>query len=69
MDIDSELLQSCEEDFVESGEWAKPGSNPYAQQAHKMAEQIKEKALTDVDEIWGTEVNLFILRLLNRLID
>ena len=26
------------EDFVETGEWAKPGSNPYAQQAHKMAE-------------------------------
>ena len=25
-----------------------------------MAEQIKEKALTDVDEIWGTEVNLYM---------
>lgn len=47
------------EDYIEFGEWPTPGGNPYAQQAHKMAEQIKEKAMTDVDEIWGSEVNLF----------
>ena len=48
------------EDYIEFGEWPTPGSNPYAQQAHKMAEQIKAKALTDVDEIWGSEVNLYM---------
>jgi len=48
------------EDYVEKGEWPQPGSNPYAQQAHKMATQIKERALTQVDEIWGSEVNLYM---------
>ena len=41
------------EDYVEFGEWPQPGSNPYAQQAHMMATQIKEKAMNDVDEIWS----------------
>lgn len=48
------------EDYVELGEWPTPGSNPYAQQAHMMATQIKEQALADVDEIWGSEVNLYM---------
>tara|TARA_B100001057_G_scaffold191965_1_gene192869 strand:+ start:53 stop:733 length:681 start_codon:yes stop_codon:yes gene_type:complete len=48
------------EDYVEFGEWPSPGSNPYAQQAHKMAEQVKTNALVDVDEIWGSEVNLYM---------
>lgn len=48
------------EDYIEFGEWPTPGSNPYAQQAHAMAEQIKAQALTDVDEIWGSEVNLYM---------
>ena len=48
------------EDYVEFGEWPTPGSNPYAQQAHKMAEQVKTNALVDVDEIWGSEVNLYM---------
>jgi ATP-dependent exoDNAse (exonuclease V) beta subunit len=48
------------EDYIEFGKWPTPGSNPYAQQAHKMAEQIKENALGDVDEIWGSEVNLYM---------
>ena len=47
------------EDYIEFGEWPTPGSNPYAQQAHKMAEQVKEQAMTDVDEIWGSEINLY----------
>ena len=47
------------EDYVESGEWPNAGSNPYAQQAHKMAEQVKEQALTNIDEIWGSEVQLY----------
>ena len=47
------------EDYIDTGEWPTPGGNPYAQQAHKMAEQVKENAMSDVDEIWGSEVNLF----------
>jgi len=48
------------EKYVETGEWPNPGSNPYAQQAHMMATQIKEKAMVDVDEIWGSEVPLYV---------
>ena len=51
------------EDYVETGNWPSPGSNPYAQQAHKMAEQVKANAMVDVDEIWGSEVNLYIPKL------
>jgi genome maintenance exonuclease 1 len=47
------------EDYIEFGEWPTPGGNPYAQQAHKMAGQIKENAMVDVDEIWGSEINLY----------
>jgi genome maintenance exonuclease 1 len=48
------------EDYIDTAVWPSPGSNPYAQQAHKMAEQIKQKALADVNEIWGSEVNLYV---------
>lgn len=48
------------EDYVDYGTWAEPGSNPYAKQAHSMATQIKDKALSDVDEIWGSEVALYV---------
>jgi len=48
------------EDYIEFGEWPQPGSNPYAQQAHMMATVIKENAMTHVDEIWGSEVPLYI---------
>ena len=47
------------EDYIEFGEWPTPGSNPYAQQAHKMASQVKENAMVDVDQIWGSEINLY----------
>lgn len=47
------------EDYIEKGEWPDPGTNPYAQQAHSMADQIRNNALTHVDEIWGSEVNLY----------
>lgn len=48
------------EDYVDTGNWVEPGSNPYAQQAHRMATTIKEAAMTDVNEIWGSEVNLYM---------
>tara|TARA_B100000683_G_scaffold238280_1_gene244001 strand:- start:162 stop:839 length:678 start_codon:yes stop_codon:yes gene_type:complete len=46
------------EDYVESGNWVEPGSNPYAKQAHSMAKQIKDHVMNDV-EIWGSEVQLY----------
>ena len=51
------------EDYVDTGEWPSAGSNPYAQQAHSMAEQIKLHAMQDVGEIWGSEVQLYVPRL------
>ena len=51
------------EDYIDTGEWPSAGSNPYAQQAHKMATTIKVHALDDVDEIWGSEVPLYIPKL------
>ena len=48
------------EDYIEFGKWPTPGTNPFAKQAHMMAAQIKEKAMTHVDEIWGSEVNLYM---------
>ena len=47
------------EDYIEFGEWPTAGSNPYAQQAHGMAEVIRENALKDV-EVWGSEVALYM---------
>ena len=46
------------EDYVESGDWKEPGSNPYARQAHSMAQQIKDKVMDHV-EVWGSEVQLY----------
>ena len=48
------------EDYIDTGEWPQPGSNPYAQQAHMMATTIKVHAMDDVDEIWGSEVPLYV---------
>ena len=47
------------EDYVETGEWPTPGSNPYAQQAHGMAQVIKDEVMDDV-VVWGSEVNLYM---------
>lgn len=48
------------EDYIETGEWPTPGSNPHAQHAHKMAEIVKDHALGDINEIWGSEIPLYI---------
>jgi len=48
------------EKYIETGDWPQPGSNPFAIKAHKMACEIREHALKDVDEIWGSEVNLYM---------
>ena len=41
------------------GEQRVPGSNLVHQQANKMADQIIQNALTDVDEVWGIEQALY----------
>lgn len=48
------------EDYIEFGEWPTPGSNPFAIKAHHMATQIRDNALKDVDEIWGSEIALYV---------
>jgi len=49
------------EDYIDTGVWTETaGSNPYAQQAHKMACVVRNEALTHVDEIWGSEVPLYV---------
>ena len=48
------------EDYIEFGEWPTPGSNPYAKQAHMMATQVRDNAMVDVDEIWGSEGPLYV---------
>ena len=47
------------EDYIDTGEWPQPGSNPYAQQAHSMAQVIKDNVMDDV-EVWGSEVALYM---------
>ena len=48
------------EDYVDFGELPVPGSNPFAKKAHKMAQEVVKHAMGDVDEIWGSEVALYV---------
>ena len=48
------------EDYVDTGIWPEAGSNPFAKQSHMMATIVKEQALSYVDEIWGSEVALYV---------
>jgi genome maintenance exonuclease 1 len=48
------------EEYIDTSIWPEPGSNPYAQQAHQMATQVRDNALVHVDEIWGSEVPLYV---------
>ena len=47
------------EDYVKTGQIGTPGSNPYSQQSHKMAETIIYQGLSKCNEFWGTEVPLY----------
>jgi len=51
------------ETYIDTGDWPKSGSNPFAQQANNMAKIIKENALLHIDEIWGSEVTLWMPKL------
>jgi genome maintenance exonuclease 1 len=47
------------EDYVKTGVLGTPGSNPYSQQSHKMAENIIYQGMSKCNEYWGTEVPLY----------
>lgn len=47
------------EQYVKEDRIDKPGSNPYSQQSHKMANIIVEQGLDKMEECWGTEVPLY----------
>lgn len=47
------------EDFIKTGQIGVPGSNPYSQQSHKMAQSIIYEGLSKCNEFWGTEVSLY----------
>jgi hypothetical protein len=47
------------EDYVIDGVLKKAGSNPFAKEAHVMAEEIVNKGMCNVNECWGTEVSLY----------
>lgn len=47
------------EDYIKTGELGVPGSNPYSQQSHKMADSIIRQGLVNCSEYWGTEVPLY----------
>lgn len=47
------------EQYILTEEWSNPGSNPYAIQANKMAETIKNNLFDNINEVWGTEVPLY----------
>jgi len=51
------------EDYIDTGVWSSPGSNPFAIKAHRMAEQVRDNAMVHVNEIWGSEVNLYVPQL------
>jgi genome maintenance exonuclease 1 len=47
------------EDYIKTGIIGDPGSNPYSQQSHKMAQSIIKQGLMNCNEFWGTEVSLY----------
>jgi len=47
------------EDYVKEGALSDPGTNPFSQQSHKMAQLVVENGFTKVKEVWGSEVPLY----------
>lgn len=47
------------ENYIKDGELGSPGTNPYSQQSHKMANTIVERGLINCNEFWGIEVPLY----------
>lgn len=47
------------EDFVRLDESGSPGSNPFSQHSHQMAQEIIHRGLSQVSEFWGVEVPVY----------
>lgn len=47
------------EDYILNSELSKAGSNPFSQQSRKMAQEIVDNGLVNVNEFWGVEVPLY----------
>ena len=47
------------EDYVKTDVLNEPGTNPYSQQSHTMAQRIINEGLTKVNEFWGMEIPLY----------
>lgn len=47
------------ENYVLDDEIKMPGTNPFSQQSHKMANEIISKGLVHATEFWGSEVPLY----------
>lgn len=47
------------ENYILNDMIGEPGSNPYSQQSHKMAQSIINQGLNKCSEFWGTEVPLY----------
>ena len=47
------------EDYILTDDKGTPGTNPYSQQSHIMAQTIIAEGLVNCDEYWGTEVSLW----------
>lgn len=47
------------EDYCLTDQIKAPGSNPFSQQSHRMAEVVIEQGLCNVNEYWGMEVPLY----------
>lgn len=47
------------EDYIKLDILGEPGTNPYSQQSHLMAQSIINNGLVNCNEYWGTEVSLY----------
>jgi genome maintenance exonuclease 1 len=47
------------EDYITTGIFNDPGTNPYSKQSHAMARYVIDNGLVNVNEIWGVEVPLY----------
>ena len=47
------------EDYITTGIFNDPGTNPYSKQSHAMARHVIDNGLVNVNEVWGVEVPLY----------
>lgn len=45
--------------YLETGELAKPGSNPHSMESNIMAKKIIDCGMCNINEVWGSEVALY----------